>query len=738
MIPEVDVPSDAPEVEVNPRADTKPDVKNWADEDGRKMRNTIEKFQDRAKKYFNHFYSQPLRVDQENRMKLADRYFRASKQRSTSTAQYEVHKSNAVTELFHRALRAITSNSIAIYFQNEDELPVEYSPDPNADDYAQEFAQEQADYQNALESHIMSADERRAKIENSLWFLNKNGNQIYEMSWDLRTKEVTRRVPKTDASGSIILNEKQQIAEYEFKTERLTLRDTSSLGVIDFADCYFDASILSTPELNTMEQQLCILTRARKTIAELYLMQADGEISNVDKITAEHMYRGESPSNMRAERQTNAGEGPDVETATGEVELWTVRMVCPIDEKAGKWDEKKNLPTRWIGKFAGHINGKNVCLSLIRNPYFADEWNMKMIYSHPDDKGAFHMGYVDLSESLLEELATSINQWIDNKTLQNRAPWKTEIGAIATRDRTFSANTLLEMNSGMFEKLERVIVPSITGDMLPFIQWLEDEIMKALGADKAFRGEAMPSRTPATGYKLTHDQSQKPNLVKDRYIARQLFPWMAQKDMELWRQYSDPEKTLTFTRKGYDPMEFSPAELWQPLLVKCVAVDKYEKDMIQRQEEDKFNQVLLPYLAPLMGRKGLTVYGKQLLKKRGVDGVDEMFPYTKDGDARHVALSENFAILQTGIPDNVKPEEDDETHLAQHEPALEWAKAQSDINPEHIAVLEDHVAQHQQRLEVEQGQFPSPQQEQGGMTAPSNMEGQAMGDMFSAQEGAMQ
>jgi hypothetical protein len=234
----------------------------------------------------------------------------------------------------------------------------------------------------------------------------------------------------------------------------------------------------------------------------------------------------------------------------------------------------------------------------------------------------------------------------------------------------------------------------------------EENWDKALNTEAAVLGQPLGSRTSASEAQNVFSQALKPTLDKARYQGEQLFPWIAEMTMELWRQYSNPDTTITILR-GPMPTEVKPAELWGSLKTRLTAIDKFEDDVTRRAEQNNFLQVGLPFLQPVIGNKGMAELFRQIMIDRDiVDDVDSIFPANNTFDAGHVAQSENQAIYFGGVEDTPTAEEDHETHLLDHRRfrAMIAVLPPDQIDKEALSRLDLHITIHEQMLEQSQTQ----------------------------------
>ena len=687
---------------------------------------------------FEHFSNQEARcnfTDTDGVMDTADKMYRVSLNKDTSSAQYQDSLSDVASTMFFRQTRAVTAGETQVFF-GTGELPARYEPMQDTNEYTAEDGKEIAEQQNLLEQYTFDNDDRVPNLKRTILFNNKYGQYMLSVEWNRVVEQKTERIPiewEVDEEGV-----QGAPIKFKFETVERVTKDLPSLYIHDLKDCYFDAQI------GDMNIQRCFIKFDQVGYESLALEQASGQIMNLKNVTNAQLYRNEPGTAETFEnRTTNAGESSNPET-TGLLKRFHAWCRIPVKETGqgtGEWDWVKNAAQLYWCTFMGEINGGAVCTRMIKNPYHHGELPYKLIHALDDDKGAYHMSPASILTPNYWQATTNINQAIDNVTLRNRQPYITD-GLILTPDLTFKANKLIKTARGV--KLEPITVPDTTKITLLMQEFIERDSDKTTGADKPITGEALGSRTSATEAKNVFDQAAKPLVAKATYTADQIFPWMYRLDAALWRQYGDPKKVITITHNNMIH-EIKPAELWGPLKVKVTAITNFENNTLRRQEINSFLGTSYPQAAEQMGESGKRVFWREVFTTFGFDRVNEIFPADGDYDARHIAINENHDIIIVGVPDEPRPDENHAAHLAVHEPAMRQYELlpDADSDPERMRMMRNHIQIHKdmQQQSESQAQQLTPQPE-GGAEAPpqeagaGGLVGEVTGERIAAEEGA--
>ena len=158
-------------------------------------------------------------------MDIADRMLRMSLNRNTNNDQNEDTRSNTVSSSYFNALRAITAGENLVYFNGRD-LPAEYVPEVDTDEYSVDQGKIIADQQNMLEQFTFDEDKRINKTKDITWYNNKYANCMVSVQWQRIVEKKMERVPKRDAEGNVELNENGTIKAFVFEeVERPTVAD---------------------------------------------------------------------------------------------------------------------------------------------------------------------------------------------------------------------------------------------------------------------------------------------------------------------------------------------------------------------------------------------------------------------------------------------------------------------------------------------------------------------------------
>jgi hypothetical protein len=560
-------------------------------------------------------------------------------------------KANMAYTGFYRRVNTIHANEISVLIP-DNELPARYEPDAVDQGFEVDASEAQrlCDERNLWERFVFEQDDRVQKIRHLNWVVNKEGVAVLSAEWAHKERTVKQRRPvyEAQADGS-------QRTRFQWQERKRIIKHNPCVVVHDIRDVWFD---VTAPD----EQATNWVVRKQHTLADLLVWQRNDSVRNVDRIGTAHLYRDDgSAAKAREDMQINAG-GYQQEPSGRLILVWHWWADLPIDDK-GKWDEDGTIPHTFWCTFAGDIEGGNAeVLRIQANPFCHGEKPFKIVNSMEDNNGQLHMTLGSVLHSGYWEAKTTADQRIDNKNLIIRAPW-IKYGSVHTEDLTFNTpNKVIAASFGA--KLERVVVPDATGNLLQTAEWIEDDMDKTAGTDKPVTGTPSGGRTSATEAKTVYDQAMKPALAKADYFAEQVFPWMLRMDASLTEQFVDPDYAVHVA--GVD---VTPFMTYGPFKVRVTAIREFASDTLARQQLGSFIANDYPVLAPEMTPEGRKLVGKMVWRVMRWPNADVVFGEDDIADAMTLARDETKAILFGGAMIRPQQGQNANVHLSIHRQA---------------------------------------------------------------------
>lgn len=656
------------------------------------------------------YIAQVARVAQETRMTDIDAMWRLAKGQEKQDENKTSDEMDSRPGAFRYIVDLQNANMTSILFPRDGSLAIRYAPLQEEDTDLQ-TAMQMAKARNRLYEYSTEADTRIPKMKQTLNYVTKYSNRVISMEWFYKVHSSPERLP--DENGNL---------EWEIVDEIEAHPVYEDIALDNF---WFDCTIDTTAEGTWPQENL--IRRNYPSLTQLFEMQEAGHYMNVEKVSRQQFRSEESPSHLESERQSNAGEGTDLNDYNGKLERWIGWVTVPINEK-GVWDAEGTMPSLHWCEFSGDIDDAPICLRINPNPYHHGSHPYHLIHHMEDDKGAMHSGLYEKTEPGCTELKTITDQWFYNRNQINAAGWVQEVGAVVSEDIELNPRKVTMMEMGKIDRLKKLAIPSLANDSLLNIEYTEGRLHSQSNTDKPIQGIASGGRTTASESKNIMEQAMLPILMDADYTGAQIFKFVATRDAQLWRQFAPADFVATLPGLDENNQPFKPASIYGSFLVKLVAVDDYYTDAISRMEMDKAVQGVLPVAAQHMSGPQILGFTAAYFKKRmilPVEEIDKAFGTEALDDARHLARSENIQFAK-GFEDNPTINQMHDIHIPIHEhlrAELELFPKESVLKTgvpvaEVIRIIDAHLLRTKQLVDQKLARAQASEQQMAAQQAP--------------------
>lgn len=694
--------------------------------------NNLAKDEELTAKFWSFVRSRFTRYDGQEQRRLyckekgvfdtADRMNRMTARVDDDTDQYLNTKSNVPSSIYHRNMRALSAFEAAtILPPNDDELPAVFAPDYNTAEYNIDEGRALAEAGTTLEKRYWQQDARRAKIREVIREKNISTMRIIAVDWDVETETAPDKVVDRWSSGPNRIPQAFSVKEKELDVFR-----GPRMRAVEPEDFWCDAQI----DGHRMEDFECTIERMEKTYQKLRGMYAKGKIANLDKLSTAHLYGSEEGQyDLKYQRQKNAGSDAAREHSNL-FKLWFVYAYVPIKESGkesgrGKWQADSANPALYRGLYCGQMNGDVICLQLVREPTMQRPY--RVIYSHSDKTGFYHMGWATMLQMFYWQDVTCLNIANDNMGDLAESPWWYD-GALFTKDLSFDKNKAFQVAPGT--KIEQLNIAEVMGRAMELSQANESIAEKLVVVGKPGIAQPMGGRTSALEAKILSDTVYTQLRENAIDVGEQLWDWLYHRDMRLARLYS-VEKDIALITHGHELLVADPTKLWGPLQVKVTTSREYFEMASKAAELLAFmNTSAFPVAMQAAGKDGASKFFRAYFKARGLPEMSDLFGRPADADARRLAGREDAYMISTGQMDPVEPEDNHSVHKAVHAATLSEYELLSEARPEVMSLLKQHLQLHT-NLETQMGVAGV------GMNVPqaANMPG---GPVYDQARGAME
>lgn len=648
---------------------------------------------------FSQYDVQPARtrmMEDGGIMDQCDRMWRMSAQLYESDRQLynRTLYSNLPSSVFYQNVKnRISLHLMGMIPRDDADLPADYAPQPNSADYTDQDGMAVAAQANAWERYVFEGDKRYKTIVNGILWNEINSMQIWCNEWVTR-KEVLAQKKITRWEGEAV----KMPVEWDTPEELVTTYDGPEVFLVDAKDFWANADI----DGDNLNDNICVIRRARKTNTVLLDGYAEGLLMNVNKLGPAQLFQDDldSSDDPESRRKLNAGESPIAEKS-GLYIVWYVDSRVPIKEgEKGKaeWDPKGTRTALYRSVWAGSMIGTQICLQIVRRPNGTERFPYVVTYSHKDQKGFYHTGWGAMLGGGYWQSCKMKNQLVDGIDLRQQKPWLVD-GQILGSDLTYGPERIWRMAPG--SRLHQPVVDDASQSITLGMKTLDEDVAKTVGISGPLAMQQARSHTPATDVKLLNEHAMRPIEMDTGEIADALYLWMFETDYHRTTLFVDPKLALTVTHLG-KPNTVSPGKLWGPLNVKVRVVTDYYETMSKRAEILAFmNGGAFPLAMRAAGEQGQRIFFRKLFKEFRYlgDSHDEIFPMKVDYDATNRARNENYAMLIAGEWVEAHPDDNHDVHYSIHD-SLERQQAflPEDQRPseDNMNKLRAHKLRHEQ------------------------------------------
>lgn len=629
--------------------------------------------------------------------------------------------------MFFKQVRAITALFVAYLTSKKDPYTFRsrYNPDVfGSDQQADDLARQH----NLLMRWSRDQEKFVPRSIELLMQLVKYGNLPIYSRWVRRVREVRDRWPTPD--GGTVVERRTVISD-----------NRPTVDAIPNENFYADQNI------GDIQKQNCIIVRSLANITDI--LGASNDYTNIDRLTASHVYQGRTEDDVRTDKEDNQGYASNTsDINTGTFLQFDAHALLPIDEtkpKGKRWDAVKHPPKRFWVTVIKEFGQSGVCLRIQRNPDPDDEYPFEMLSLIPDDADKLYK--VSLAEILrgnYTEATTAKAQSLDAKTLNNNRPMKAirgevhvDAGGLAFgKDKIFWCDNEKSLT-------EFALTPVI--DNMPTLSYLEEDSNEAAGTGKTMMGQPMGGRTSSSESLNAYGAANRPHEMTVKYVFNKYLPFHARKGVRQWHIYADDDQIIKITDEGQVYRNISPATLFGDFDVEVTLVDDYDNNVLSQQNMAFVVQSVLPVFANVLNMR---IIAKEIFDKLLHMDVTKAILPDRSEESSIRARAENQAMLSGQfIPPTLN--EDFDAMLREHNGLrVQLRGMESDeVYGPVIPLLERHIAE-TEYLKQTSG---APQQAGGvggagegdaaGQTPYATLGGEtpgiAVGNQIAAREGAM-
>lgn len=646
-----------------------------------------------------------------------------------AAAQTSDTKATTGSTLFFRQVRTLAAQTVGVALTSPE--PYRFNVLPNDEvQWSEDESKLIAEQRNNLGRYTRKVDEFEPKLIDAITSNTKRGTIFLYYEWRRETAKRWLKQPRWGEPGP---DGARRIEGWDFEQREVVVRDHPSWCQIPNADFYCDRHAGAD-----LQRHNCIVIRDLVGIDDLWdgvragLYNADG----VEKVGPEHLYRGsaaETGDDKRENAEKSRGlsaEGDD--TQTGLFARYRVWLKAPIDGD-GDWDTKGTVPRWHLFTFVYDIE-TGPCIQGM-DTYDPDgEFPGLCVNRNPDDHDSvYHISEAAVLYGNYKESTTRKNQLFDNLETVNARPLKAVRGGVLSTDVTYGQHKVVWVEDP--NALTEMQVLDTSGTAINTLQFIDDDSNRAAGTDRPIIGQPLGGRTSASEAQNIYEQAKQPHLVITRYVLGRMLRWIGRKEQRYWETFGDPARTLQIL-DGNEVVRVDLGQVYGDFDVQVVAVDEFEKSMVERQNLSFVLQSIVPNFLDVVEKRPMAA---RIFKQFGWESSG-LIKHSADVDAETVARSRIADMLEYGQDGYESPQQGENVavhyRVAQGE-RLRWQGAEDDAP--NLLFLDLYINECKALLGQQQAQMAAAASDQGapGPAAPGNESvGEVTGNEIAAAQGA--
>ncbi len=478
-----------------------------------------------------------------------------------------------------------------------------------------EQADEEAAIRQAMIRYTRQAEGFDKKSVEFAYTLFTYGNVPVFAGWKQRREKIAVRkevAPTMGAQLKAFFSREKPQAKSQVVEEEVLLENRPDFGMIPNEDFFADNNIPS------IQRQHCMFTRSLAGWGELYNAQRQGQFLNVETLTAQNFYKGDT-SGIEEKRQDNAGQESTMDdTKTGVFLQYQAFVELPIDESKPKgksrWNEEKHIPQRYRVFVATKDNPRDgVCLRIARLDDPDNEWPIEMVSVYPyDAKRLYKVAPLQLIRGNYTAITTSKMQVIDRSTLDNNRPMKIKAGSVhvfrggaEVTDLTFGPDTVYVCDNPQTDIQEFELGP--LRDTMPILGYLEEDTKQLLGLVQIMTGVPMGQRTSANESQIAKTSAERPHMMDVRYIFHTWLCFYARKAVRYWNIFAEDDQILKIA-DSERILDVNPAGLHGDYDVEVTIADDYFHTIMEMDKWSYAARNVLPMFSSVLDLRKTAIY----------------------------------------------------------------------------------------------------------------------------------
>ena len=637
---------------------------NYAEKD-----DIVEKTKIRLKRIFSNLRD---RSDLEDIWEKNDKMFRCKPDDSLDSK----HRANEATGVFHISVNQLQSMAFKTFTDNPENYTYGFRGAVD-DDVTNTIRAKNAEIMTLLFRKAQSNNDFKLNLKRALHDCYKNGTCFVGVPWE---KKITDLVYRDKASGDRKTKEfvKNYLPGFQFiPIDKLWL-DENIADMEDQPGVFIDSPITWSMLLKDSKNK------------KIAIFKPDGQESLRNKFAGyiEHTSSSEF-STPKSDRMDNAGR-PIQDRTSERYQHWYVWIDLPIDKDKNKWDEDGQdvkCRVRIIG------SPESCEVVEIRENVFPGGIPILVAHQTEDDVGMYHISLGEKTETYYDQICTSVNQLIDNRSKNLRRPIVADLLRVDMDNYDFGHSNVIPCNGDVRSAFAEMQIIDMTNTIMASIQYFEQKIREIMNTTDAVMGVAMGGRTSASEFMSAKASATTPIYSDMASIEDMLIG----EYMRRFAQYIHTFMTLEdiVAQVGVVGSEF------QFDLVDIYSVEL--RGVSEAMDKATKIQNLLQLLGFTQDAGARAKIKLRLVEAMGIENPAEVVTVPAKDQATKAALWENNEIMTFSKWDEPEMGEMHDVHIAIHSQRL-WQGQREDPPNKSIPLMAQHISKHQQMQKMEQAQ----------------------------------
>ncbi len=626
------------------------------------------------------------------------------------------HRANEATGVFHISVNQLQSMAFKTFTDNPENYSFGFRG--AVDDVATNTIRgKNAEIMTLLFRKAQTNAHFKTNLKRALHDCYKNGTCFVGIPWE---KKVVDLVYRDKASGDRKTKEfvKNYLPGFEFIPLDKVWVDENIDEVDGQPAIFIDSSI-------TWD---VLLKDSKNKNVKLFEKDGDEGLRNKFAKYIEHVSSSDL-STPAQNRMDNADR--DRQDRTSErYKHWFVWINLPINKDSKKWDEdgqEMRCRVRLIG------SPESCEIIEVRENVFPGGIPILVAHQTEDDVGMYHISLGEKVETYYDQICTSINQLIDNRSKNLRRPIVYDPLRVDMDKNDFGHSNAIPCQGDIRSAFMELQIADMTGTVMSSIQYFEQKIREVMNTTDAVMGVAMGGRTSASEFMSAKASATTPIYsdmasIEDALIGEY---------MRRFAQYIHTFMTLEdiVAQVGVVGAEFTfdLADIYTVEL----------KGVSEAMDKATNIQNLLQFLSLTQDAGSQAKIKLRLAAAMGLENPAEIVSIPAKDQAIKAALWENNEIFTFAQWDEPETGEMHDVHIPIHSQRMWQAQRGTDETEKaNVPMMQQHISKHQMMQRQEQSMaggssVPFPGGQQAGQAASAPMPGQESGADISGQMGNM-